>query len=191
MRSSVASALFLAFALSGPAIVATVSSYAAGAAPAFVVHILSVASIALIVLAAFATALRIDGLAWRSLGFEGVSWSSVPIGLVLAIFFMGYGAFAWRNFGVRIWRGTRASVGLGTGSDDVRIGSYYDACLSMAARRCNAHDRARRYGPLRHCDRTISHDPVGLMCRVSLVNSVDSVMPTCLTSPAASTRSLE
>src|SRR5262245_48126561 len=96
MSSSVGSTLFLAFVLSGPAIVAIVSSYAASAVPAFVVHILSVASIALIVLAAFATALRIDGLAWRSLGFEGVSWSSVPIGLALAIFFIvGYGAFAY------------------------------------------------------------------------------------------------
>src|SRR5262252_539512 len=75
MWSSVASTLSLALALAGPAIVAFVSSHAMGAAPAFVVHIVSVASIAVIVLVAFATALRLDGFTFRKLGFEGMSWS--------------------------------------------------------------------------------------------------------------------
>ena len=96
MRSSVASTLCLALALAGPAIVALVSSHAVGAASAFVVHMLSVASIASIVLVAFSTALRVDGIAFRKLGFEGMSWSSVPIGCGLAIFFIGgFGPFAY------------------------------------------------------------------------------------------------
>jgi len=105
MWSSVASTLSLALALAGPAIVAFVSSHAMGAAPAFVVHIVSVASIAVIVLVAFATALRLDGFTFRKLGFEGMSWSSVPIGLVLALFLIvGFGPFAY-------WMVTKLKMG--------------------------------------------------------------------------------
>src|SRR5215813_7667568 len=95
MGPSVASALCLALALAGPATVALVSGRAVGATPAFVVHMLSVASIASIVLVSFATALRVDGFAFHKLGFEGTSWSSVPSGVALALFLMlGFGPFA-------------------------------------------------------------------------------------------------
>jgi membrane protease YdiL (CAAX protease family) len=95
MRSSAASQLGLGFALAGPAIVAVVG-HAADAASAILVHILSVMAIALIVLAALSMARHVDGLTWGKLGFERVSWSSVPIGCGLAIFYIvGFGPFAY------------------------------------------------------------------------------------------------
>jgi membrane protease YdiL (CAAX protease family) len=94
MRSSAASQLGLGFALAGPAIVAVVG-LAAHAAWAFLAHILSVMTIALIVLAALWMARHVDGLTWGKLGFERVSWSSIPIGCGLAIvFIVGFGPFA-------------------------------------------------------------------------------------------------
>jgi uncharacterized protein len=95
MRSSTASRLCLGFALAGPAIVAVVG-HAANASSAFLVHILSVIAIALIALAALAMARSVDGLTWGELGLQGLSWSSVPIGCGLALFFIvGFGPFAY------------------------------------------------------------------------------------------------
>src|SRR5215470_9939889 len=62
VRSSLTAVLGLALALAGPAAVAFVRHYAADLAPAFAVHVLSLASIILIVLAVFT-------LAWRAEGF--------------------------------------------------------------------------------------------------------------------------
>jgi uncharacterized protein len=95
MRSSTASRLCLGFALAGPAIVAVVG-HAVNASNAFLVHILSVIAIAAIVFAALAMARSVDGLTWGKLGFEGLSWSSIPIGCGLALFLIvGFGPFAY------------------------------------------------------------------------------------------------
>lgn len=94
MRSSTASRLCLGFALAGPALVAVVG-HAANASFLFLVHALGVIAIALIVLATLAMARSVDGLTWGKLGFEGLSWSSLPIGCGLALFFIvGFGPFA-------------------------------------------------------------------------------------------------
>jgi uncharacterized protein len=82
----------LGFALAGPAIVAVVGD-GANAASLFLVHILRVTAIALIVLVALWMARHVDGLTWGKLGFEGVSWSSVPIGCGLTIFFIATFAY--------------------------------------------------------------------------------------------------
>ena len=56
MRSSVTAVLGLALALAGPAAVAFVSRYEADSAPAFLIHVLSLAGIILIVLVVFTLA---------------------------------------------------------------------------------------------------------------------------------------
>jgi membrane protease YdiL (CAAX protease family) len=86
MRSSLAAIPGLALALAGPAVVAFVSGRAVTFAPAFLVHALSVACIILIVLAVLALARSNEGLALRRLGFARVGWSSMAVGLVLALF---------------------------------------------------------------------------------------------------------
>jgi len=85
MRSSLAAIPGLTLALAGPAAVAFVSGRAARSAPAFPVHALSVACIVLIVLAVLALARSSEGLALRGLGFARVGWSSMAIGLALAL----------------------------------------------------------------------------------------------------------
>ena len=96
MRSSLTAVLGLALALAGPAAVAFVSRYAADLAPAFAVHLLSLASIILIVLAVFTLAWRLEGIALRRFGFSRVAWSSIAIGLALALFFaMVSGPFSY------------------------------------------------------------------------------------------------
>ena len=88
MRSSVTAVLGLALALAGPAAVAFVSRYEADSAPAFVIHVLSLAGIILIVLVVFTLAWRIEGIALRRFGFARVAWSSIAIGLALALVFV-------------------------------------------------------------------------------------------------------
>ena len=96
VRSSLTAVLGLALALAGPAAVAFVSHYAADLAPAFAVHVLSLASIILIVLAVFTLAWRAEGFALRRFGFSRVGWSSIAIGLALALFFaMVSGPFSY------------------------------------------------------------------------------------------------
>src|SRR5258708_7171369 len=96
MRSSLAAIPGLALALAGPAAVAFVSRCATKFAPAFLVHALSVACIILIVLVVFALARCKEGLPLRRLGFARVGWSSMAIGLALALFFvMIFGPFAY------------------------------------------------------------------------------------------------
>jgi uncharacterized protein len=88
MRSSFLAIPGLALALAGPAVVAFAANYAAGATHAVSVHVLSLASIMAIVLVVFASAIRVEGIALRQLGFDRASWSSIPIGLALALFFV-------------------------------------------------------------------------------------------------------
>ena len=95
----------LALALAGPAAVGFVSRYATKFAPAFLVHLLSVTCIILIVLGVFALARSREGLSPHRLGFARVAWSSLTIGLVLALFFilvfgpLAYWAVAQLNMG--------------------------------------------------------------------------------------------
>jgi membrane protease YdiL (CAAX protease family) len=95
----------LALALAGPAAVGFVSRYATKFAPAFLVHLLSVTCIILIVLGVFALARSREGLSPHRLGFARVAWSSLTIGLALALFFivvfgpLAYWAVAQLNMG--------------------------------------------------------------------------------------------
>ena len=96
MRSLLPAAPGLALALAGPAVVAFASSRAASAEHAVVVHVLSLASIMVIVLVVFASAIHVEGIALRQLGFDRASWSSIPVGLALAFFFVTvFGPFAY------------------------------------------------------------------------------------------------
>ena len=95
----------LALALVGPAAVGFASRHATKFAPAFLVHLLSVTCIILIVLGVFALARSREGLSLHRLGFARVAWSSLTIGLVLALFFivvfgpLAYWAVAQLNMG--------------------------------------------------------------------------------------------
>jgi len=94
----------LALALAGPAAVGFVSRYATKFASAFFVHLLSVTCI-ILVLGVFALARSREGLSLHRLGFARVAWSSLTIGLVLALFFivvfgpLAYWAVAQLNMG--------------------------------------------------------------------------------------------
>jgi len=94
----------LALALAGPAAVGFVSRYATKFASAFFVHLLSVTCI-ILVLGVFALARSREGLSQHRLGFARVAWSSLTIGLVLALFFivvfgpLAYWAVAQLNMG--------------------------------------------------------------------------------------------
>jgi uncharacterized protein len=91
MRPSLATSLGLTLALAGPAVVAFASS-----GYAVFVHILSVASIIVIVLVVFALAILVEGVTLRQLGFGRASWSSLAFGLALAFFFMtAFGPLAY------------------------------------------------------------------------------------------------
>jgi uncharacterized protein len=96
MRSSLAAIPGLTLALTGPVAIAFVSRDAVNSAPAFMVHVLSLACIILTVLVVFALTRCLEGIPLRRLGFARVGWSSIAIGLVLALFFvMVFGPFAY------------------------------------------------------------------------------------------------
>jgi membrane protease YdiL (CAAX protease family) len=95
VRSSLAAVVGLSLALAGPAVVAFISGYKANSAPALVVHVLSLACIMLIVLMVFALAWRVEGIPLNRFGFARVGWSSIVIGLALALLFaIAVGPFA-------------------------------------------------------------------------------------------------
>src|SRR5215470_18818510 len=105
MQSPLAAIPGLVLALGGPAAVAFLSGRATEFAPAFLVHALSVVSIILIVLVVFALARYKEGLPLRRLGFAGVGWSSMAIGLTLTLFFTTImGPFAY-------WTVTQLNMG--------------------------------------------------------------------------------
>jgi uncharacterized protein len=79
----------LLLALAGPAVVAVIGTRAAEIWQNTLPQILSVAAIVLIVVAAYAVAIRVEECSWKSLGFADTSWWSIPIGLLLAGFFIG------------------------------------------------------------------------------------------------------
>src|ERR1700719_3077314 len=65
-------------------VVAVVGTRAAEGSWSFASHALSVAAIALTVVAVYAFSILVDGCSFRDLGFAQVSWSSIAIGFVLA-----------------------------------------------------------------------------------------------------------
>ena len=87
-RSSLAAIPGLVLALAGPAAVAFASRRATTFAPAFLVHALSLACIVLIALVVLALAQSREGLPLRRLGFGRAGWSSMAIGVALAVFFI-------------------------------------------------------------------------------------------------------
>jgi|SRR3954447_3818629 hypothetical protein len=111
MRSLLMPTLGLALAVAGPAVVAFASSYAANAEHAILVHVVSLASIMLIVLFVFALATHVEGIALRQIGFGRVSWSSVAIGPALAFFFVtAFGPLAyWMVAKLKMGRQNRAA----------------------------------------------------------------------------------
>src|SRR5260370_5667328 len=88
-RFSLWSFLAVLLALAGPLVVAVVGTRAAEGSWGLASHALSVAAIALTVVAVYAFSILVDGCGFRDLGFAQVSWSSIAIGLVLAGFFIG------------------------------------------------------------------------------------------------------
>jgi membrane protease YdiL (CAAX protease family) len=88
-RFSLWSFLAVLLALAGPLVVAVVGTRAAEGSWSFASHALSVAAIALTVVAVYAFSIVVDGCRFRDLGFAQVSWSSIAIGFVLAGFFIG------------------------------------------------------------------------------------------------------
>ncbi len=88
-RFSLWSFLAVLLALAGPLVVAVVGTRAAEGSWGLASHALSVAAIALTVVAVYAFSILVDGCGFRDLGFAQVSWSSIAIGFVLAGFFIG------------------------------------------------------------------------------------------------------
>jgi membrane protease YdiL (CAAX protease family) len=81
---------FLAVILASavPLVVAVVGTRAAEGSWSFASHALSVAAIALTVVAVYAFSIVVDGCGFRDLGFAQFSWSSIAIGFVLTGFFI-------------------------------------------------------------------------------------------------------
>jgi membrane protease YdiL (CAAX protease family) len=88
-RFSLWSFLAVLVALAGPFVVAVVGTSGVEGSWSFASHALSVAAIALTVIAVYAFSIVVDGCGFRDLGFAQVSWSSIAIGFVPAGFFIG------------------------------------------------------------------------------------------------------
>ena len=86
-RFSVWSALAVTLALLGPLVMALLSSGPRGAASVST-QIAAIALIGVTTTVAAAVAVLLDGCRLRDLGFATVSWWSIPLGLVLATFFI-------------------------------------------------------------------------------------------------------